>query len=580
MNGPSSNALQPKPTDAGDIPPVFGPGAPAPAAVRPKGRPEEFVVFHDNAIPLWSQWDVPSALAALDAHALGQFYQSSLLSDAMGIDDALDAVVQTRILGLISRPFQIRASKKGKPKAAENAFRIIKDRWDEIFPEDVLSGLMHAYLLMGFSPAQAIWKSEGRLWLPTIQPWHPSTIYFDVPTRHYVANTMEGPAYIRPGDGRWMLLTPFGSYRGWMRGAVRAVVIPFLARQYALRDWARYNEVHGLPIKLAKAPANAQGDDKQTFLAGIANLGNESTVLLPQGVGDKDNTESYGLELLEAKADTYKAFRDIVSKCEERMAIRLLGQNLTTSIDAGSFAAANVHDRVRLDYVRFDSKALGAIREQVLRAFCQFNFGDPDLAPDIAWDCSPPEDNTARMTSLAQLGAAMVNFAQVQAPVDMRKLLESADIPCVAGGPLTPTMKAEPAPGGAIAKPKKAAPLPPAEKKETQRLDSIDARLDAIGEQLDDPAEPIVVVDPRLDVLDQHTASIAAIGDQVSAIGVQISEKPETPAVPARQYAERNAAFFADIKDMRSLGLVVDQATVDRLAEKHDVMTQRLEVKE
>lgn len=454
-------------------PPVYAPGAPPPAAIIPPKSPQDFVLYHDNSIPLWSQWDVPMALAALDQHALGQFYQSSLLADAMGIDDAYDAVIQTRILGLISRPFEMRQSRRGDGRLARKALRVIKELWSEMFPDDVLSSLMHAYLQMGFAPAQLIWRYDDGFWVPQAQSWHTSTIYFDVPTRHYVANTMEGPVYLAPGDGRWVLLTPFGSYRGWMRGAVRAVVVPFLARQYALRDWARYNEVHGLPIRKAKVPANAEGDDKQTFLAGIANLGNESTVLLPQGVGDKDMSASYDVDLLEAKADTYAAFKDLTSKCEERMAIRMLGQNLTTQIDAGSFAAANVHDRVRLDYVRFDARALGAIREQVLRAFCQFNFGDPDVAPEIEWSVTPPEDSVQRATSLAQLSAALLNFAEVKAPIDMRRLLEKADLPLVAATaeqPATPTLAAPPAAdaSGTEVKPKKAPAMPAPEKKEAR----------------------------------------------------------------------------------------------------------------
>jgi hypothetical protein len=493
-------------------PPVYGPGAPVPAAmVPPKRGPQEFSVYHDSAIPLWTQWDVPSALNALDNHSLGQFYGSSLLTDAMGIDDALDAVVQTRVLGLISRPLELTASRRGNGRKARIALKVIRDRWNEIFPDDVLSGLMQAYLMMGFAPAQLVWREDDGLWIPQVQTWHTSTVYFDVPTRHYVANTMEGPVYLAPGDGRWILLTPFGSYRGWMRGAVRSVVIPFLARQYALRDWARYNEVHGLPIKKAKVPSKADGDDKQLFLDTIANLGNESTVLLPQAVGDKDGSSSYDVDLLEAKADTYGAFKDLVSKCEERMAIRLLGQNLTTQIDAGSFAAANVHDRVRLDYVRFDAKALGAIRDQVLRAFCVFNFGDGDLAPDVTWKVTPPEDSQARSAALADMSAALLNFANVKAPIDMRKLLDRADVPLVdhvEGEPLTPTVVA-PKPGADGQPPKVVKPpaVPAPEKKETARL----------------------------------------------------------------SFAQRNAALLADLKDMRDLDLDVTDESIASLAKRHGV---------
>lgn len=429
MNGPPMEPFTPRPTL--EMPPVWGPGAPPPEAVNPpKKGPQDFVVYHDNTIPLWSQWDVPTALAALDNHQLGQFHQSSLLADAMGIDDSFDAVVQTRVLGLISRPFELRKSRKGHGNLARKALNVVRDLWDELFPEDVLASLLRSYLLMGFSPAQQIWRYDGKYLVPQIQVWHAGSIYFDSPTRTYVANAMEGPVYIRPGDGRWVLLTPFGSYRGWMQGAVRSVVVPFLARQYALRDWARYNEIHGLPIKLLKVPVDANADDKQNFMQQMADLGNESAVLLPQGLPDAKGSGhlNYDVELLEAKADTYEAFKDLTTKCEERIAIRLLGQNLTTNVDAGSLAAANVHDRVRLDYTRFDAKALGALREQVLRAFCQFNFGDPDVAPELVWNCTPPEDKSHRAKAMADLSTAAMNFDQIGAPIDLRELLKRADI--------------------------------------------------------------------------------------------------------------------------------------------------------
>jgi phage gp29-like protein len=434
---------------SGDAPPVYGPGVPPAAAVHPPRKgPKDFVVYHDNAIPLWTQWDVGTATAALDNHVLGQFYQSALLADAMGIDDALDAVVQTRVLGLISRPFELRRSRKGNGHKSRIALRVIKERWDEIFPEDVLVALMRQYLMLGFSAAQQVWRYDEKLIVPHVQVWPIAHFYYDWPTRSYVANTMEGPVHIRPGDGRWVLLTPFGAYRGWLHGAVRAVVIPFLCRQYALRDWARYNEVHGLPIKKVYAPESANADDKQTFLQAVANMGNEAAVLIPRGVGDRDSRESYDLDLLEAKADTYAAFKDITTKCEERMAIRLLGQNLTTNVDAGSLAAANVHDRVRLDYTRFDAKALGALREQVLRAFCQFNYGDPDVAPEMAWDCTPPEDKSAKAKAVLDLSTALVNLASMKAPVDLRKALDTAGLPLVEpseDAPNTPEIQPAPA---------------------------------------------------------------------------------------------------------------------------------------
>lgn len=449
-SSPFGGVAAPVPTP----PPVYAPGAPPVETPRPpKKGPNQFVTYHDNVIPLWTQWDVPTAMAALDAHALGNFNQSGQLADAMTIDDAFDSVIQTRILGLISRPFHLEPSKKGNKAKARIARRDIADRWDQILPEETQTALMHWWLLMGFVVAQVVWGYEDGLWVPTeIQIWHPSNLWYDLSTRSFVANTQEGPVWIQPGTGQWILLAPWGRYRGWLRGAVRSVSIPWLARQYALRDWSRYSEVHGLPIKKAKVPSGADGQDKQDFVATVGNLGNETTVLLPQGIGG-DPALGYDIDLLEAKADTWEAFEGLITKCETRIAIRLLGQNLTTDVDAGSLAAANVHDRVRLDYTRFDAKAMGPVREQLLGPFCSFNYGDPDLAPIPTWNCKPAEDTAAKSHSISEISVAAANFASSGAPVDQRRLLEQNGVPVLPEGeepspPTDPGEKPQKAPGG------------------------------------------------------------------------------------------------------------------------------------
>jgi phage gp29-like protein len=455
------------PTAQPYVPPVWGPNMPTPAAVQPPRQgPNAFTVRHDNTIPLWTSWDVPTAMAAIDQHTLGAFWQSGQLLDAMGMDDSFDAVTQTRILGLVSRPFKLKPAKHPNRKLAKAVRDELAEKWDQIFPEDVLVSLMRNYLGLGFSPFQLIWRYDERRWMPTVQVWHGSSFWFDSSTRHYVANTMEGAVYLRPGDGQWGNLTPFGTYRGWLQGAVRSLIIPWLARQYAARDWARYNEVHGMPIKLAKAPANADAPDKQNFESAIANLGSETTILLPQGIDNRPD-QSFDVELLEATADTWEAFQGIMDKCERRMAIRMLGQNLTTEVDAGSLAAANTHDRVRLDYVRFDAKAMSALREQVLKVWCQFNFGDGDLAPHMCWNVDPPNDKQQTAISLAQTAAAIANFRTSGIPVDERKLLKQQGIPTLPEGVAPPPPPMPASPGGTIEKPPA---LPPPEKREVARL--------------------------------------------------------------------------------------------------------------
>ncbi len=409
--------------------PVYGPGSPPGDLPRRVEDPKEILRLHDFPVQLMSKWDVPTAMAALDAHAMGQFYNSGLLADAMTADDAFSSVVNTRVFGLISRPFKLKKSKNGNKVKARLAHRLIAKYWETILPEETQAAIVRTAAVMGFALCQLVWRVVDKLWVPSIQLWHPSLVYYRTDTRTYVVNTMEGMRHVYPGTGQWMLYTPHGQYRGWLEGAVRTVAIPWMVRQYAWRDWARYSEVHGLPIKKAKVPSQAEGADKLAFTTSVNNLGNQGTVVLPQGI-DGNPALSYDLDLIEATAKTWDGFQALIQKCDERIAIRMLGQNLTTQVDAGSLAAANVHDRVRLDYTRYDAKTLScAIRAQILEPFCEYNLGSASAAPEPYWDCKPPEDETTKSQVLVSVSQAVANFVTSGAPVDLRAFLDTHKIP-------------------------------------------------------------------------------------------------------------------------------------------------------
>jgi phage gp29-like protein len=297
---------------------------------------------------------------------------------------------------------------------------------------------------MGFQVSQVIWDTDQDVWMPSLQTWHPTLSFFRNDTRTYVANAVEGQLHVIPGNGQWSLYTPYGYYRGWLQGAVRAISLPWLCRQYALRDWARYSEAHGLPIKKVYVPSQAEAIDKDNFFTAIASLSNESAVMIPRAVGNDTDGGNYDLQLLEATANTWEGFQGLITKCETRMAIRMLGQNLTTEVDAGSLAAASVHERIRLDYVKADAKSMAsALVESIIKPFCRFNYGDDLCAPEFEWNTDPIEDKVEKATVVANIASAMYSFAQAGVPVDQRALLKLVGVPVLeegvpAPGPIAP----------------------------------------------------------------------------------------------------------------------------------------------
>ena len=265
-------------------------------------------------------------------------------------------------------------------------------------------------IMLGGGPAQCLWDTDDDVWAPHVRIWHPRYTYYHWTLRRHIAITLDGQVAIEPGDGHWILHQPYGDYRGWMHGAVRALAQPWLVRQFALRDWARWSERHGMPIYLAKTPAG--GDPKQiaAFSQSMTALGSESVVELPQGV---DKQFCYDLDLLEATDVGWQGFQQLINQCDMSIVLTLLHQNLTTEMTEGSFAAARVHADVRQSALEADARALEqTIYTQIARPFAALNFGDPDLAPRTSWDVTPVEDNEHLAIVMDKIGDAVLKFGK------------------------------------------------------------------------------------------------------------------------------------------------------------------------
>ncbi|WP_394845175.1 DUF935 domain-containing protein [Pendulispora brunnea] len=420
-----------------DVPPAYVP-APPKLPRRPDQR-----VYRDLPIALWTDWNVPDVRDALASHVLGNFARSAQLADAALGDDRVQSVVSTRVLGMLGLPFEVAPAEGVDPRKARRAARELEEIWWDVCPAPQTAEFLSWAIMLGFALAEVVWTSKRGRWWPTLRTWHPQLVYYRLDKRCYVVFTQDGAVDVEPGNGKWILYAPRGAYRGWMAGAVRAVAIPWLVRQYAHRDWARYSEAHGMPIKGAKVPATASESDKNNFYLQIANMGTETTIQLPQGL----DGQSFGIDLIEAAAGNWEAFDRLITKCDTNIACAILGQNLSTEVQGGSFAAAGAHQQVRQDYLEADAETLAtALHSQLLRPWAAFNFGNPDLAPWPSWDATPPEDRKEAAATLQAFADAVAKLLSSGVPIDIRALAERFDIPLldteqpVALGALDPTI--------------------------------------------------------------------------------------------------------------------------------------------
>ncbi|WP_407540476.1 DUF935 family protein [Deinococcus radiomollis] len=390
--------------------------------------------FRDSPITSFTNYDVNGVRAVLSQLEMGNFRQPGLMADAMTRDDRIGGVLRTRALGLLGLQVDFEHD-KGDGRRNASVIKAVQDRWGVMFPQDAQAEwLSYAYLL-GVSIAELIWDTStpGR-WTPTIKVWHPTFIQWRWDTQSFWISTLDGQVEVKSGEGKWAVLQ-MGRQRPWMSGLMRSLAIPWMIRQYAYRDWARYSEVHGLPIRVGMVPSGGDPADRARFIGQVQNLASQSVVLLPQGTS-KDEP-GFDLKLLEAAALSWQGFEKLIERTETSIGVAVLGQNLTTEIRGGSFAAASVHDRIRQDILEADANMLQqAELEGILKPWALFNYGSTDLAPIPDYKTDPPTDTKVKADSLSTIGDVIGKFQDAGIQLDLEQLAVNFDIPIAEGAEL------------------------------------------------------------------------------------------------------------------------------------------------
>lgn len=385
-----------------------------------------------------STWSAAEISNALEAHERGDFSESAKLANAMGRDDRISACRNTRIRALTGRGganFNLVASAEGDQRRAGNVRDRVETNFFKVANEQSLSRIQGDVIDIGPSISRIHWAQERGVgqWLPRLEPWSMEWIRYDGQKECYLAQTADhGNVEVRGGTGEWMVVEPSG-VRGWDAGAVRALAMPWFFRGNSWKDWARYCEKHGVPILAVEEPP-AQNDvagkvTKDRFYAALRRVGREGILRLPRS---PDGKKGYGASILEPKSLSWPSFEAFLQRLDICIAVYLLGQNLSTEVSGGSFAAAIAQNRIRLDYLAADAEVLStALRDQVWMPWGRFNFDwwDDALAPWPTWTTSVPEDLDAKAKTLLSLASSLKGLVDGGMPFDIRKLGEQYGIP-------------------------------------------------------------------------------------------------------------------------------------------------------
>ena len=363
-------------------------------------------------LTIQNAWSIDQVRGALYQNMWGYFFQSGQLIDSMLGDDRVQATLGSRIGGLFGRELIT------EPANDSAAAREVLDAWRDT-AEDLCGGWALTEtavygIMQGFAHGQLVWDTSQPIWRPHAIPWHPMYEWYDWQSRKYVAISQDGSKPILNGDGKWYGHLPYGSYRAWVRAAMRAVAEPWVIRHFAIRDWAGFSEIHGFPQRIGNVPAAAEPAQRAAFEQSLASMGSNTAMIIPQGVDGQ--SIGYDYKLVEATATAWESFPGLRDHCDLAIVLAIKFQNLTTEITSGgSYAAAKEHGKGDVAQVAADNRAwMRTLRHDFARPFAYLNFGDADLAPITRWDVPEPprEDYAANSDAFTKLAQAVAQLAQ------------------------------------------------------------------------------------------------------------------------------------------------------------------------
>ncbi len=399
--------------------------------------------------PLYRQhqrrWEIDQILKQ---HDQGYFTRSAGLVDEMLTDDRIAGCADQRISALLSKPFTFKPG--GKTKAHEKIRELlggdgedVKGMWREMAGTAALRETMIWGLFLGVGVAEMVWTKDngapqGRKWLPRLVPYHPQWIRWDWYYNRFVLITPENGQIILPrpdeqpdGDGKWFVFCPWGVRGGWRRALVRSLADKYIQRKWNERDWARYCEKNGLAIIEAQVPSEGDANDKQRFFDSTTNLNAESVVYAPQGAEGK---ASYGVDLIEPKAQTWQAFQAWKQALDEDIAIRIVGQPESTNSEKGGVGNNGNKNQadVAANILGEDAEIGPMLRRQVFAWHVEYNFGRRDLTPFCEFQVDPPDDEKTTGEAQSAKATAVNQWLMAGADVDVNAEAEKSGMALVA----------------------------------------------------------------------------------------------------------------------------------------------------
>lgn len=368
-----------------------------------------------------NSWSPDQIRAAERATDTGNLYYAATLCEWILGDDRVSGALTTRLDQLFGlEPAFEPADSSARAKQAAELYQ--RDHWRMHF-ESELTEFHSMALLLGVSLARNAWQTmeghDDRI-IPVLDVWHPQSLRYD---RYrggwFTRDDKFTEHHVVAGDGEWILHTPYSKHRPWARGLWRKLSWWVMLKYYARIDWARHSEKGS--VLVASSSEAATRADRQQLAEAFVQAGSQGIMSLPVG---------WDAKLIEVAANTRQIYEAQIELANKGISIAIRGGNLSSDVEGGSRAAAEVQERTGDNAkLRFDAQSLTTtLHDQAAVWWAEFNLGDRALAPWVKYPVTIQDDLEKKSRTIVSLSDSIDRFEAMGFEVDDQALIDEFDL--------------------------------------------------------------------------------------------------------------------------------------------------------
>jgi phage gp29-like protein len=360
----------------------------------------------------------------------GNLRLAANLCDWILSDDRVQGTLQTRVQALLGLEPTFEAS--GDKRRSSRVVKALEagEDWWESYPEHELGLMLTWGIMLNVAPMRhnpVIDDDHGGRMLPKPEFWHPQHLRQDNATREWKIRVQSGPngatheEVLTPGDGTWILHTPYGPNRPWSQGLWRGLSRWVLLKYLAMQDWARHSENAGELVVTSDKEVESSLKQRKELADDIYQRGREAVVVLPPG---------FSMDLISAVANSHQIYQAQIEMANTAIAITVRGGNATTELKEGSLAGTEAQERLG-DHAKleFDAQSLTTtIHDQSLVYWAEWNYGNRALAPWTVYPTKPKRDLGRRADATAKAVKAAQGVMSLGCIVEQEAFIEEWEL--------------------------------------------------------------------------------------------------------------------------------------------------------